>query len=320
MSVAPLRWEDAILLGGPTAVGKSAVACLLAERVRGEIISADAMQVFRGLDVGTAKPSSDDRHRVPHHLLDIVDLTEPFDAAAWVKAAETALSGIKSRARTAIICGGTGLYFKALLEGLGEAPAPEPVLRLELERTPLEQLLEELRRKDPLMYQQIDKENRRRVVRAVEVVRLSGRPYSTQRSVWARRHGDAQSASAQLSVARRLFGLEREREDLRKRIDQRVEIMFRQGLVQETKRLMDQGLAENRTAMQAIGYRQVVEHLRGERSLDETVALIKQRTWQFARRQRTWFRRQLDLEWVMIRPDESPESVVDRLLSLHSGR
>ncbi|MBI2946452.1 MAG: tRNA (adenosine(37)-N6)-dimethylallyltransferase MiaA [Verrucomicrobia bacterium] len=301
--------EGVILLGGPTAVGKSAIACLLAERVEGEIISADSMQVFRGLDIGTAKPSPDERSRVPHHLVDVVDVTEPFDAAGWVKRAETAVAGIRSRGRTAIICGGTGLYFKGLLEGLGEAPAAAAAVRLEMEQMPLEDLLEELRRNDPLMYAQIDKDNRRHVVRAVEVIRLSGRPYSEQRAAWTGRR------SVQHASERRFFGLERAREDLRKRIDQRVETMFRSGLVQETEHLMDLGLTENPTAMQAIGYRQVVEHLRGERSLEETVALVKQRTWQLARRQWTWFRRQLDLEWVMIQPDESPESVVERLMS-----
>ncbi|MBM3839911.1 MAG: tRNA (adenosine(37)-N6)-dimethylallyltransferase MiaA [Verrucomicrobia bacterium] len=314
MPAAPVSLEGVILLGGPTATGKSAVASLLAERVQGEIISADSMQVFRGLDIGAAKASLDERSRVPHHLVDVVGLTESFDAAAWVNHVEATLAGIRGRGNTAIICGGTGLYFKALLEGLGESPAPDTTLRRELERVPLEELLDELRRKDPSMYERIDRENRRRVVRAVEVIRTSGRAYSTQRAAWTTRSGDAHASTAKRESTRQFFGLERERDDLRQRINQRVETMFRNGLVQETKRLMDQGLTENRTAMQAIGYRQVVEHLRGERSLEETVALVKQRTWQLARRQWTWFRRQLDLEWLMIQPGETPESVVARLL------
>src|SRR5713101_2600805 len=138
-----------ILLAGPTAVGKSEIALLLAEKLGGEIISVDSMQVYRGLDIGTAKPSVSDRARVRHHLIDVVELTEPFDAARFARLAREALSDIHSRGRTAILCGGTGLYFKALLDGLGEAPAADPIVRAELEATPLADLLRELAERDP---------------------------------------------------------------------------------------------------------------------------------------------------------------------------
>lgn len=273
------------------------------------------MQVYRGLEIGTAKPSPAERATVPHHLIDIVDLTEPFDAAAWITRAETTLADIRSRGCVPILCGGTGLYFKALLEGLGKAPASDPVVRRELERMPLAELLEELKQKDPQTHDRIDKKNPRRVVRAVEVIRLSGLAYSRLRANWTSPSSGCESTSGN-KAASKFFALARDREDLRKRIEQRIEVMFERGLVEETRRLTDLGLTRNRTAMQAIGYRQVVEHLRGERSLAETIALVKQRTWQFARRQMNWFRRQLEFESVLLQPDESPEAVAERLLGM----
>src|SRR5215472_1992673 len=169
-----------LLLAGPTAVGKSEVALLLAERLGGEIISVDSMQVYRGMDIGTAKPSASDRSRVPHHLLDIVDITQPFDAAQFVKLATQAVLDIHKRGRTPIFCGGTGLYFKAFLEGLGDATPADEKLRAELEKTPLENLLEELRERDPSTFEKIDRQNPRRIIRAVEVIRLTGKKFSEQ--------------------------------------------------------------------------------------------------------------------------------------------
>src|SRR5258706_9064770 len=160
-----------LLLAGPTAVGKSEVALRLAEKLGGEIISVDSMQVYRGLDLGTAKPSAADRARVPHHLIDVVDINEPFDAAKFVELARRAVAEIQARGRVPVLCGGTGLYFKAFLEGLGDAPPADPALRAELEAAPLPGLLRELAERDPASYEKIDRRNPRRVVRAVEVIR-----------------------------------------------------------------------------------------------------------------------------------------------------
>src|SRR5580704_12383622 len=156
-----------VFLAGPTAVGKSEIAVRCAEQLGGEIISADSMQVYRGLDIGTAKPSPAERARVPHHLIDICDLTENFDAAQFVRRAQKAVEEIQSRGRVPIFCGGTGFYFKAFLSGLGEAPSANPELRAELEAASFEALLRELRERDPAAYAQIDKQNPRRVIRAV---------------------------------------------------------------------------------------------------------------------------------------------------------
>ncbi|HWY32553.1 MAG TPA: tRNA (adenosine(37)-N6)-dimethylallyltransferase MiaA, partial [Candidatus Acidoferrum sp.] len=174
-----------IFIAGPTAAGKSEIALVLAERIGGEIISVDSMQVYRGLDIGTAKPSPVDRARVLHHMIDVCDLRETFDAAQFVRRARLAVAEIQGRGRTPVFCGGTGLYFKAYLEGLGAAPATQAPLRAEIEATPLEDLLAELRDRDPVTFETVDKQNPRRIVRAIEVIRLTGKPFSAQRAEWA---------------------------------------------------------------------------------------------------------------------------------------
>jgi len=261
------------------------------------------MQVYRGLDIGTAKPSAAERASVPHHLLDICDLSETFDAARFVELASAAAEGITMRNHTPIFCGGTGLYFKALLEGLGEAPASEPTLRQELRNTPLDLLLAELARGDPGLFATIDKQNPRRVIRAVEVLRLTGKPFSAQRALW----GCGPSTA--------LFGVLRERHDLHDRINRRVDLMFENGLVEETRALLGRGLEQNEKAMQALGYRQVVEHLRGQRSLAETIELVKSRTRNFAKRQMTWFNKHLQVTWLNLASEQTRTAAIDCLLS-----
>jgi tRNA dimethylallyltransferase len=280
-----------LFLAGPSAAGKSAMALDLALRLGGEIISVDSMQVYRGLDIGTAKPSAEERQRVPHHLIDVADLDQSFDAAQFVRLAGEAVKDIQSRGRTPIFCGGTGFYFKAYLEGLGDAPPSDPKIRAQLGAVPLEELLEELARRDPATFESIDKRNPRRVIRALEVIRLTGRPFSEQRAHWGK---------APQNPGLRLLGVTRPAGELAERIHRRVEEMFRKGLVAETESLLQRGLQGNPTALQALGYRQVVEHLCGQRGLTETMELVKIRTRQFAKRQLTWFRRQMRLEWITV--------------------
>jgi tRNA dimethylallyltransferase len=337
-----------VLLAGPTATGKSEIALHLAEQLGGEIISADSMQVYRGLDIGTAKSSAADRARVPHHLIDILDLTESFDAAQFARLAHRTVAEIQSRGRVPILCGGTGLYFRVFLEGLGEAPPADTNLRAELEAQPLEKLLIELRERDPATYEKIDRKNPRRVVRALEVIRLTGKPFSDQQSRWSKiapatcsadipvrgftghscpvsgeteavppTHGLATGKSPEPAdknvCPTSMIVFTRSAADLHARINARVDSMFQRGLVDETRELLKRGLAENKTAMQAIGYRQVVEHLRGDRSLKETMELVKIRTRQFAKRQLTWFRAQKNAEWFELNPEESLEKVVQKI-------
>lgn len=301
-----------LFVAGPTAVGKSEVALLLARQFGGEIVSADSMQVYQGLDIGTAKPSPAERAAVPHHLIDMVACHESFDAARFLALARAAMVEIRTRGRLPIVCGGTGLYFKALLEGLGDAPRSDPALRLALERLPLETLLSELQERDPETFARIDRRNPRRVIRAVEVLRLTGCPLSNTRAPW-RPSGSGPSAAAPGDPAPVVFGLRRAPVDLRTRIDARVEQMFARGLVQETERLLAAGLGSNPTACQAIGYRQVIEFLRGARGLPETIELVKVKTRQFAKRQMTWLRGQLPVAWIDVGRDELAEAVAGRI-------
>jgi tRNA dimethylallyltransferase len=284
--------ERELLIAGATAVGKTEVALHLAEQFNGEIISVDSMQVYRGLDIGTAKPTPQDRARIPHHLIDILDPTETFDAAQFLRHARQAVDAIRSRNRLPIFCGGTGLYFKAWLEGIGQSPAPDLRLRAELQQLPMQALLAELRECDPETFDRIDRNNPRRVIRAVEVIRLTGKPFSQQRT----------RATAPTVP---FFVLQRDRADLHQRIDARVDAMFARGLVEETK------LAINSPAARlALGYRQVIEHLEGKRSLQETIALVKLRTRQYAKSQLTWFRHQAQAEWI------NADNAVERIARL----
>jgi tRNA dimethylallyltransferase len=292
-----VKRREPLYLCGPTAVGKSAVAIELAKRLGGEIISVDSMQVYRGMDIGTAKPTEEERREVRHHLIDVADLTENFDAAKFVEMAKEAEQQIDFP----IYCGGTGLYFNALLHGLGEAPASNPEVRAELEKTPLDKLLNELKAKDSKCFAEIDRNNARRVMRALEVIRITGKPFSEQRAEWK-------------EISQLIVGLEMDRAALHERIDHRVDEMFKRGLVEETQALLRRGLRENRTAMQALGYKQVVEHLEGGPSVKETIELVKLRTRQFAKRQLTWFKRQLPVKWMQIDPEDRPDRIAERLI------
>ena len=286
-----------IFIAGPTACGKSAVAKELAVKKRGEIISVDSMQVYRGLDIGTAKPTAKERAAVPHYLVDVIGIDEAFDAAKFVELTKAEIKKINQP----IFCGGTGLYFQAWLQGLGASPGGEPKLRAELEGEETEALLQELQRKDPETHAKIDRKNRRRIVRAVEVIRLTQKPFSEQRAEWSGK------------APENFFVIAREREDLRKRINVRVEAMFKAGLVAETCSLRS-ALEANAVARQALGYRQVIEHLQGERDLPDTVARVKSRTWQFARRQMTWFRKMTGTRSLNVMPDEAPKITAQRIV------
>jgi tRNA dimethylallyltransferase len=291
--------REAIYICGPTAIGKSAVAMELARRLGGEIISVDSMQVYRGMDIGTAKPSRAERAEIPHHLIDVAELTENFDAAKFVRLAKEA----EGRIDFPIYCGGTGLYFNALFHGLGAAPSSDAKVRRELAATPINELLVELEKKDPETFATIDRQNPRRVVRALEVIRVSGKPFSQLRSNWKK-----------TTPSERIVGLEMDRDALRARIDARVARMFKEGLVEETQELLGRGLRQNFTASQALGYKQVIEHLDGACSLAAAQNQTQVRTRQFAKRQMTWFKRQLPCEWMEIGAEESAAKISERLI------
>jgi tRNA dimethylallyltransferase len=288
-----------VFLVGPTAVGKSAVALELAERFGAEIISADSMQVYRGMDIGTAKPSPAEQAHVPHHLIDVCDVGEPFDAKRFVELAENAIAKL----RVALVVGGTGLYVRALRHGLFEGPARDAALRQRLEAMPVPELFAELQRFDPQTAAQIDRHNPRRLVRALEVFQTTGKPIRKLQTQWK----DPTDTGI-------VIGLERNRAELVARIERRIDEQMAAGWLEEVRRLMAQGLEKNPTAMQAAGYRELVAHLRGEVSLPEAVTLIKTRTRQLAKRQMTWFRREPGLRWIAVATDEPPTKTAQRIL------
>ena len=297
--------DPVIYITGATASGKSALAMRLANRLGGEIISVDSMQVYCGLNIGTAKPSAQEQNEIQHHLIDVAQLSEAFDAAQFVSLAQQALKLIWKRGRVPIFCGGTGLYFRALIEGLGESPPSDESLRDELALMPIESLVAELQIKDPEAAKQVDLKNPRRVLRAIEVIRLTGRPYSEQRIGWDNVDKAPQN----------LFCISREVDVLNQRIHKRVDEMFNQGLVEETQTLIKKGLRNNRNACQALGYRQVLDLLDGKLDLENVVHQVKTKTRQFAKRQRSWFRNQMKCKFLEWPDEENLNSFSEQLLA-----
>jgi len=269
---------------GATATGKTALAARLAERLGGEVINADSRQVYRGMDIGTAKPSSDERTRVRHRLVDVAAPDEPFSLGRFLDLAHEALDGCWSRGALPVVCGGTGQYVWALLEGW-QVPrvAPDAALRAELEaraeREGAQSLLDELRRVDPAYAARADPNNVRRLVRALEVYRRTGQPMSACQT---RRPPDCRSI---------ILGLVCPREELYRRIDARVDAMIAGGLIDEVRGLIERGYGCELPSMSGIGYRQVCQHLAGELSLEEATERIRTETHRLARMQHNWFRR-----------------------------
>jgi len=267
---------------GPTSVGKTALAAEVARRCNGEIVSADAFQVYRGLDILTAKPGRGLRAEIPHHLVDVTPVSLNFDAGQFLVAARRAMDDIAARGKLPIVAGGTGLYIRALTHGLAGLPKADSVLRSELERMELNELQQRIARLDPATGGLIDLKNKRRLVRAIEVCILTGRPFSEFRREW---QTPAKAAGIFLT---------RDRDDLHKRIDERVEEMFETGVVEEIGSLE----APSQTARQAIGWKEVKAYLDGQIDLALCMEEIKRATRKYAKRQLTWFRRQANFEAI----------------------
>jgi len=286
-----------VAIVGPTATGKTALSIRLARRFQGEVVNADSRQVYRYMDIGTAKPTPEERAQVPHHLLDIVGPDEPFSLGQWLALARAALEDIWARGALPVLVGGTGQYVWALLEGwtVPKVP-PQPELRRELAaraaREGPQALHQELEARDPEAARFIDPRNVRRVIRALEVICATGRPFSVLR----RKEGP--------DFRHLCIGLWLPREDLYRRVDQRVEEMMARGLVEEVRRLLAMGYSCDLPAMTGLGYRQICAYLRGEISLEEAVARIKWETHRLVRHQENWFRR-TDPRIAWLRADDS---------------
>lgn len=297
-----------LVIVGPTAVGKTKLSIRVAQLVDGEIISADSMQVYRNMDIGTAKPTVEERQGVPHHLIDIVPPSRDFTVAEYQELAEKVIADINARGKVPILTGGTGLYIRAVIDGFDFPGSEDLDLRKKLAAYAKEHGREALHARlaevDPSTAQRLHPNDLRRVIRAMEVYHLTGIPLSQH---LARQENRIQRHPAIM------FGLTRDRHKLYERCDQRVDQMLKDGLLDEVKQLLDLGFDPRSTSLQAIGYKELIGYLQGEYDFDEAVRLLKRNTRRYAKRQFTWFRRDPRIRWINL--DELTWEEAARLIS-----
>lgn len=287
-----------IVIAGPTAVGKTEVSLRLAERFKTEIISADSRQLFRELEIGTAKPSAEELSRVPHHFISSHSIEESYDAGAYGRDALTLIQILFRKYDFLILCGGSGLYVKAVLEGFDNMPEIPTGMReqiiAEYESKGITWLQEELKKNDPFYFEQVDINNPQRLIRAIELFRASG-IMTSQLRLKAKREHDFEIVK---------IGLELEREELYKRIDTRMDTMIEKGLFEEAQRFFTR---RESNALQTVGYREIFDYLEGKYDLEEAIRLLKRNTRRYAKRQLTWFKRDPEIHWFS--PDQVEEMI-----------
>lgn len=298
-----------VALVGPTAVGKSQVAILLAKALETDVLTADSRQVFCGMDIGMDKPTLEERQGVPHRLIDLVEPDQPFNAGEYRRHALSEIERLYGLGKIPLVVGGTGLYVRALLRGLWEGPGADWSLRQRLEEEArvkgADHLHRELARVDPESAGRLHPHDQVKIIRALEVHHLSGQSLSESH----RRHAFAETSFLPL-----LIGLVREREALYRRIEQRVDEQLAKGLLTETQRLLDKGYGRHLGSMKGLGYRQLAGYLAGEYAYEEAVRRLKRDTRHFAKRQLTWFRKEPGIIWLSIGDHESLEAVSARVL------
>lgn len=301
-------------LAGPTACGKTAVSLVLAKRINAEIIALDSMTLYRGMDIGTAKPSELELSMVPHHLIDVLNPEDEFSVADYISAAAAAVSGILDRGRVPLFVGGSGLYLRAILRGMFEGPAADPEIRRRLEddanRCGTTSLLDRLREIDPKTAARLHANDQRRIIRALEVYELTGQPMSAHQQQGPRPIDERPE---------HVYWLSPPRDWLHRRIDARVEQMFEDGLLAEVKQLLARDEPISQTARQALGYKEVIDWIDAttdpsSQNLAELIALIQTRTRQFAKRQHTWFRNLDECQAISIDGGETPDQIADSVL------
>jgi len=296
---------------GPTASGKTELALALAEETGADILCVDAIQVYRRLDVGSAKPTPQERARARHYGLDIASPLENFSASRFAQYAEPILQQTLKKNRRLILCGGTGLYYRALLEGFFEAPDPDPELRSALRRRlqdeGLPALYNELQRLDPSAASSIHPHDARRALRALEIILQTGQTVSVLRQ--------SQQPKPWLSLTR-FLGVAREREELASRIEKRAQWMYCNGLIEETVFLMELGCSPNLTVMQALGYKECHQYLKSKISLQEAMNSTASSTRRYSKRQMTWFRRQCPTQWIFWRNRKDLQEIVRQSLQI----
>ncbi len=298
--------SELICLLGPTAVGKTEIAIEVAQRLNAEIVSVDSRQIYRQMDIGTAKPTPEEQQAARHHLIDCVDISQPFSVADYQRLADTAITGIRNRGKRVLLVGGAGLYFRAVVDGLFEGPGADPARRERLAQEAAQHgvdvLHERLRACDPVAADRIHPNNIVRVVRALEVYELTGTPLSELQQQW---HPEKQRYPF---IA---FCLTMPRARLYRRIEQRVDVMLANGLIAEVESLLAAGYSRDTVALQSFGYRELIAYLDGECTYIEAVSQLKQNTRRFSKRQLTWFRKDTRLEWI---DRESTPDIVGNIL------
>lgn len=303
--------RECVYLTGPTASGKSAVALELGRLIGAEILALDSMTLYRGMDVGTAKPTAEERAAVPHHLVDLLDPHQDFSQAEYAAAARSAVDQILARGRSPLFVGGTPLYLKTLLRGMFVGPAADAELRARLSReaaaSPPGMLWHKLQAVDPTAAAKLHPNDERRLIRALEVFQLTGRPISEHQ-----RHFDMPRTDA----IGRVFVLDWPRDELYRRIDSRVDAMVAAGLLDEVRQLAASPQGLGRTARQALGYRETLEYLAGGPDWPTTVAAIKTHTRQFAKRQLTWFRSLSECRWIAMNTAAQPREIAEQICNM----
>ncbi len=300
-----------ILILGVTASGKGRLAYDLAQSLGAEIISIDSMKVYRRMDIGTAKPPLQARRRIKYHLIDIVEPSDSFSVGAFRNAALHAIEQIKSRGKKIIAVGGTALYIKALLYGLFEGPGTDQQIRDELQKRAQEEglaaLHQELTRIDPLAAQRINPNDSKRIIRALEVYRITGQTISSFQRQW-----DGNKTEHDWTI----IGLRREKAEESKRINSRAKKIIEAGIVDEVKALLAEEKPLSKQARCAIGYAEIIEYLNGNIELQDAIELIKKNTRRLAKNQRTWFKTFQNVNWLDIEPNETAEEILNRTKSL----
>ena len=311
LSEGQVRRKPLVVILGPTAVGKSRVGIEIAKRLDTDILTADSRQVYRGMNVGTDKPPPATRQGVAHHLIDLVEPDEPFNAGLFRDHAAELIEALYGRRRIPLVVGGTGLYMRILLQGLCEAPPSDPSIRAQLcveaREQGQERFYARLAATDPVGAAKLHPRDTSKIIRALEVHKLSGVPLSSFQSG----HGFADRPYSALVI-----GLNRDKEDLYRRIEERIDWQLANGLVEETHRLLDRGYRRDAPSMTGLGYRHVAAFLAGELEPAEMIRLFKRDTRRFAKRQMTWFRRDPETNWLMIGESEPLERTVDRAMQL----
>ena len=297
-----------LVIVGPTAVGKTKIGIELAEKLGGEIVSADSRQMYRSMNIGTAKPSPEDMQKIPHHMIDVVNPDEEYTVADYACGAHAAIKSISEKGKIPVMVGGSGLYIRAVIDGIFPGPGSDMKIRgkleIEAKENGLASLYGRLCKVDPAASHRIHPRDMRRIIRALEIYEITGKPISLLQEEGKKKEPEYKTV---------MIGLNRPRKELYRRIEERVEEIFQHGFIEEVKTLLGKGYEESLISMEALGYREVVMFLRGKTSIDLVKRKVKQNICHYARRQLIWFRKDKRITWFNIEDEEDCEETVEKI-------